>query len=166
MSAERLASIRPERFDSAVVTRLTEEAQAFYRLVYGHGHEGDTSPVDPEEFTEPGGRFLVAYDGTEPVAMGSWRFVPPGDPVPSLRPAEIKRMYVVDTARGRGLARAMLRHLEESAHDAGADRMVLEAGTQQVAALALYRNSGYEPITKFGYYADVESSINFGKALA
>lgn len=164
MTAERLASIRPERFDSAAVGRLTVEVQTFYRSVYGG--EGDSTPVEPGQFTEPYGRFFVAYDDDEPVAMGGWRFVPAGEPVPGERPAEIKRMYVVDGARGRGLAREMLRHLERSALEAGADWMILETGEPQVAAVGLYRTCGYDPITKFGHYAHEDDSVSLGKSLA
>ncbi|MET3962489.1 ribosomal protein S18 acetylase RimI-like enzyme [Marmoricola sp. OAE513] len=66
--------------------------------------------------------------------------------------AEIKRMYVAPAGRGRGLARAMLAHLESTARAAGADLMILETGTEQPEALALYESSGYRSIPGFGYY--------------
>ena len=57
--------------------------------------------------------------------------------------AEIKRMYVAPAGRRTGLARAMLAHLETTALAAGADVMVLETGTEQPEAIALYESSGY-----------------------
>ncbi len=61
-------------------------------------------------------------------------------------------MYVAPTGRRRGLARAMLAHLESTAAQAGAEVMILETGTAQPEALALYASSGYEPIPGFGHY--------------
>ncbi len=75
-------------------------------------------------------------------------------------------MYVVPEARGRGHARAVLRHLEASAVAAGRTRLVLETGTLQPEAIALYVSEGYAEIGKFGYYKDHEQSVCMGKELA
>jgi ribosomal protein S18 acetylase RimI-like enzyme len=72
--------------------------------------------------------------------------------------AEIKRMYVAPSARRRGLARAMLTHLEETALAAGAEVMVLETGLEQPEALALYASSGYTQIPGSGFYQDAPLS--------
>ena len=74
-------------------------------------------------------------------------------------------MYVVPHARGRGLARLMLAHLESTARDAGADAMVLETGIVQPEAIALYVSSGYTPIPGFGFYRDSPLSRCFGRRL-
>ena len=66
-------------------------------------------------------------------------------------------MYVVPAARGLGLARAMLAHLEDTARAAGAEVMVLETGIRQPEAIALYESSGYLPIPGFGFYKDARS---------
>ena len=42
--------------------------------------------------------------------------------------------------------------------------MVLETGTKQPEAIALYTSSGYEPCAKFGYYRFHESSRCFAKS--
>ena len=55
-------------------------------------------------------------------------------------------------ARGAGHARAMLAHLERTAAAAGHRAMVLETGTAQPEAIALYESSGYTPIPSFGHY--------------
>ena len=49
--------------------------------------------------------------------------------------------------RGRGHARAVLAELERSAAAAGRRRTVLETGTRQPEAIALYTSSGYVPMT-------------------
>jgi GNAT superfamily N-acetyltransferase len=74
-------------------------------------------------------------------------------------------MYVIEQARGRGLARRILAALEEDARAAGRIRMVLETGDKQPEAIALYVSSGYAPCEKFGYYRHYESSRCFAKAL-
>jgi ribosomal protein S18 acetylase RimI-like enzyme len=74
-------------------------------------------------------------------------------------------MYVVPAARARGLARTMLAHLERSAAEAGAEAMVLETGTAQPEAMALYESSGYERIEPFGYYRKHRSNRCYGRVL-
>jgi hypothetical protein len=44
--------------------------------------------------------------------------------------------------------------------------MVLETGTEQPEAIALYTSSGYEPCTKFGYYRFHDDSRCFAKRLS
>jgi GNAT superfamily N-acetyltransferase len=99
--------------------------------------------------------------------MGGWRRHDPatsGD-VPGSSPAEIKRMYVIELARGRGHARAILASLEETARASGADWLVLETGHTQPEAISLYRSSGYVDIPHFGHYADAPLAVHLGKPL-
>lgn len=128
--------------------------------------EGDVTPVDAAHFAPPHGLYLIAYDpdGT-PVASGGWRSQEGGEEGYADGDAEVKRMFVVRTARGRGLARLMLAALEDSARAAGRRRIVMETGTKQPEAIALYTSSGYEPIPRFGVYRFDEDSRCFGKAL-
>ena len=79
--------------------------------------------------------------------------------------AELKRMYVAPAARGRGFARLLLAELERTASVAGARRMVLETGTRQPEAIALYRSSGYRPMPRFGIYREAPGSRCFAKPL-
>jgi len=127
----------------------------------------DRARVDPTEFAPPHGLFAVAYGGSEPVAIGGWRRHEPDayGGLPGARPAEIKRMYVSDGARGRGVARAVLAYLEDTARAAGVDWLVLETGQRQPEALALYRSSGYVDVPHFGTYADAPMAVHLGKHL-
>ncbi|WP_210649272.1 GNAT family N-acetyltransferase [Nocardioides sp. SYSU D00065] len=140
---------------------LVEAVQAEYVERYGGR---DESPIDPTDFEDPHGRFFVGYlDGT-PVATGAWR----RSPVQALGAevtAEVKRMYVVPAAQRRGIARRMLAHLETTAAEAGIEALVLETGTKQPEAIALYLSAGYEPIPPFGYYAGAPLSRTFGRRL-
>jgi GNAT superfamily N-acetyltransferase len=58
-------------------------------------------------------------------------------------------MYVVPDARGRGLGRALLEALEDTARDLGYDRVRLDTGDKQPNAEALYRSAGYRPIGNY-----------------
>ena len=129
--------------------RLVAEVQAEYVVRYGGI---DATPVDPDMFEPPLGAFFVAYRDGEPVATGAWRLRDDVEAFGSWRTAEVKRMYVAQAARGLGVARRMLARLEQSAAVAGAEVMILETGTAQPEAMALYESSGYTRIENFGHY--------------
>lgn len=104
----------------------------------------------------------MLYVDDVPAAMGGWRRGGPN----GVTDAEIKRMYVRPRFQRRGLARVMLAHLEHLAAADGITRFVLETGTEQPEALALYRSSGYTDVDKFGFYAEYDDSIHLAKALS
>jgi len=141
-------------YDHPDAVALIAEVQQEYVVRYGG--EDDT-PVDPAEFAPPRGLFLVAYVDGSPAAMGGWR----GHGAD----AELKRMYVAPAFRGRGLARAVLAELERTAAEAGHRRVILETGQEQPEAIALYRSSGYEPVARFGFYADSPAAVHLGKVV-
>jgi GNAT superfamily N-acetyltransferase len=114
--------------------------------------------VDPREFTSGRGIFLLARLEGEPVGCGAIRMLDTGD-------AEIKRMYVAETARRRGVAAAVLHELEAEARRLGAKRMILETGFRQVEALALYRRDGFEEISRYEPYVEAEHSVCMAKEL-
>jgi ribosomal protein S18 acetylase RimI-like enzyme len=142
--------------------RLIAELQAVYVARYGGG---DETPLDPAEFAAPGGYFVLGYVNGSAVACGGWRApdADPGDPDLRDGDAEIKRMYVAATYRGRGIARAVLAELERAAAAAGRRRMVLETGDRQPEAVALYTSSGYQPVPTFGSYRTEPGCRCFGK---
>jgi putative acetyltransferase len=67
--------------------------------------------------------------------------------------AEVKRMYVRDVARGRGVAQALLARIEREARDAGFVLLRLETGERQIAAFRFYQRAGFQICTAFGAYA-------------
>ncbi|GAA2310669.1 GNAT family N-acetyltransferase [Streptomyces hawaiiensis] len=156
--------IRRVSFDHPDAMKLNDQVQAEYAVRYGD--DGDATPMAASDFDPPNGVYLIAYDehGT-PVASGGWRTQDTNGEGNLDGDAELKRMYVVDALRGRGLARRVLAALEEDARAAGRRRMVLETGTKQPEAIALYTSSGYEPCTKFGYYRFHDASRCFAKRL-
>lgn len=154
----------PTGYDDEVVRALDEEVQQVYVQRYGGR---DETPMSVEQFAPPSGHFVVGYLDGRPVTMGGWRLRADaaGTTLPGRRPAEIKRMFVREDARGCGLGRRVLAELERSAAAAGVDWLVLETGDRQPEAVALYRSAGYVDVDAFGVYADEDGSIYLGKPL-
>jgi GNAT superfamily N-acetyltransferase len=153
--SEAPVAFRRHRYDDAVVHDLIEELQEEYVVRYGGR---DDTPVDPEQFAPPTGSFLVAAQDGEPVGCGGLRR---HDQVQ----VEVKRMFVRTPFRGRGLARVLLAALEDEARALGYRRILMESGTAQPEAMALYESSGYERIPGFGYYRDSPENRCYAKDL-
>lgn len=116
--------------------------------------------LDAEEVADGRGAFLVLYADGTPVGCGALRLL-------DAETGELKRMYVIPAERGRGLGRRLLDALEAEARSLGVRRLVLETGTRQTAALALYRATGFQPIPLYGeYLRSPETSVCLGKELA
>ena len=150
--------IRALRMDSEVAQALVRAALADLGVRYGG--RGDDTPIQVAEFTPPDGDFFVAYLDGEPVGCGGWRSHGDTGDV-----AELKRMYTAPTARGLGIARAVLAAVERSARDRGRKRIILECGDRQPEAVAFYQAVGFERITNFGYYRDSPACLSFGRDL-
>ena len=121
--------------------------------------EADIGPTrDAVMFEPPDGVFVLVREGDRPVACGGIaRF--------DADRAEVKRMYVVPDARGRGLGRRVLAELEELARSFGYTGLVLETGDRSEAALAIYTSSGFERIPSYPPYDTRELSLCFQKRL-
>ena len=147
--------LAPAAWDDADVRRLTAAQQAELRARYEGGQEPRTPPSAADVAV-----VLVARDaGGEAVGGGALR--PLEDGV-----AEIKRMYVVPAARGRGVSKVVLAGLEAAARDRGWTTLRLETGPRQPEAIALYEGAGYRPIAAFGPYADdADDSLFYERVL-
>lgn len=141
---------------------LVEAVQGEYVVRYG---SRDETPIDHSEFVAPRGAFFLGYLAEEPVVSGAWRRRDDVEVWGTSATAEVKRMYVVPSARGLGLARRMLAHLETTALAAGAQAIILETGSKQPEAIALYESAGYEVVPGFGHYRDSPFNRCFGKPL-
>lgn len=108
---------------------------------------GGPSPISAEGFEQPDGCFLVAFDHGQAIGCGGFRRI--GDDR-----AELKRMYVDPTARGRGVGRRILHALEEWAATVGYHEMWLETGAEQPEAISLYVSAGYRPTPRYGEFKD------------
>jgi len=124
--------------------------------------------LDPGEIAPSAGVFLVARLLGRPVACGALRSLRDHASVRELGPrvGELKRMYVAADARRKGIGRALLARLEDHARALGLERLVLETGTRQAEALALYASSGFMPMLAYGEYSSSpETSVCMSKVL-
>jgi len=142
--------------------RLVAEVQAEYVARYGGE---DATPLVPAMFEPPRGAFFVAYRDGVPMATGAWRLRDDVEVFGTRITAEVKRMYVAPAARGLGVARRMLARLEDTAVGVGARAMILETGTAQPEAMALYESSGYARIEGFGHYQGFPENRCYGRRL-
>jgi putative acetyltransferase len=116
--------------------------------------------LDADEVAPGQGAFLIVRVDGRPMGCGALRRL-------DAETGELKRMYVDPAARGLGLGRRLVAALEEEARALGMRRLVLETGTRQEAALALYRATGFQPIPLYGeYLLSPDTSICLGKEIS
>lgn len=128
----------PDEDVSRLVSELEATLAAKYLPEQRHGLALDA-------LFEPHVRFFVARAEGVAVGCGGVAFFSGY--------AEVKRMFVVPSGRGRGIAQALLARLETEARDAGFRVLRLETGDAQDAALRLYRSWGFADCAAFGPYA-------------
>jgi GNAT superfamily N-acetyltransferase len=146
----RLADFREPVVRALLVDVLDELSERY-------GGNGDDTPIGEDDFTPPNGAFFVADDGEGLVGCAGWRRHGPD--------AELKRMFTAKATRGRGLGRRLLATIEDSAREAGCRRLILETGSKQPEAIALYESAGYVRIEDFGYYKGEEDVLSYAKPL-
>ena len=146
------------------ILRADPTSEALRPLVQAHFAHSETAgpaesnhTMDAEALAGPGIRFWAMYDAGHPVGCGALKALPDGT-------AEVKSVHILEVARGRGLARAMMQHLADLARSEGVSALVLETGAAHLpeydAARKLYEALGYSycgPI--FGYEADPNSAF-------
>jgi GNAT superfamily N-acetyltransferase len=99
-------------------------------------------PADDDDMRPPAGVFLVATLHGDPVGCGALKFH-------DRKPADIKRMWVTESARALGLGRRLLRELETRAAAQGIYVLRLETNGSLVEAISLYRSAGYQEVPAF-----------------
>ena len=100
---------------------------------------------------------VIAYEDEKAVGCGAFKYY-------EKETAEIKRMFVREDVRGRGIASEILAELEVWAKELNYTECILETGVKQPEAIALYRKSGYEIIQSYGQYLNVENSVCMKKS--
>jgi putative acetyltransferase len=141
------------RPSSAPVIRQEDPAQPDVVELLRHGEAFSASLYPPESkhhlpldaLQRAEVRFFVARDA-EGKALAT------GAVVLHDNWAEIKRLWVDEAARGRGIARQILNVLMAEAGDAGVEKLRLETGVANQAALALYEQAGFRRREPFADY--------------
>jgi putative acetyltransferase len=113
--------------------------------------------LDIDALTAPDIRFFTARIGEKILGTGAL----------ALRDGygEVKSMFVDEAARGRGIADALLRRIEDEARGLSLTSLRLETGNLLEAAHRLYARHGFELRGPFGDYPDAPSSIFMEKRL-
>jgi putative acetyltransferase len=139
----------------ALISALNAELSAAYADTPGANH----FRVDANEVAPGRGAYVIAWRDQTPIGCGAVRRLDDAT-------AEIKRMYVVPSERSAGIGRLIVGALEHRARALGVARIVLETGTKQAAAIALYEKLGFERIPPFGeYVASAATSVCMAKPL-
>lgn len=138
MPARAVPADRPPA--SVLIAAMEEEIATIYgeadRQMQGFA-------VGAAQMAPPHGAFVVLFDADDrALAGGGVKRLADGL-------GEIKRMYVVPGARGRGVARRLLAELETAARELGFERVRLDTGPDQPHARSLYVSAGYAEIADY-----------------
>lgn len=113
----------------------------------------------PEAFAPPVGAFLLLLrDG---VAISGGAFMPHRD----AGTAEFKRIWTLPSLRRQGIARIVLRELEDQAVRQGYRRVYLTTGFRQPEAVGLYLSHGYSALFDLGADPETVAHLPFEKHL-
>ncbi len=102
----------------------------------------DMPKAGPDELNPPNGAFIVGYQEGVAICCGGIKRL-------DSQACELKRMYVIPQARGRGLGRVLLAALEDRARALGYSIARLDTGPEQPGAQHLYESAGYVEIANF-----------------
>jgi putative acetyltransferase len=101
---------------------------------------------------------VVAFENEVAVACGAIKEY-------SAKVMEVKRMYVKEDKRGKGIASLVLQDLEKWCIELKFEKCILETGLAQPEAISLYTKNNYQRIPNYGQYEQVETSVCFEKRL-
>jgi putative acetyltransferase len=96
----------------------------------------------PGAYAPPGGRLLVGYGDGAPAGCVALRRL-------DAETGELKRLYVREQFRGRGLARALVDAVIAAARELGYTRLRLDTHDSMAAAQALYASYGFRRIPAY-----------------
>lgn len=101
---------------------------------------------------------VLIYLEDRPVACGSFKRY-------NNSTAEIKRIFVREEYRGRGLSRILMEELEKKAAAEGYEKLILETGRMLIASMSLYKSVGFKVIRNYGPYENMSESVCMRKRL-
>lgn len=147
----KIISLPPESDD---ITNLTAELHQDLELMYGKGKL--------EAFIEDNKEMMVFYavkdENLQLLACGALKHF-------DETTAEIKRMFVKNGFRGKGISKLILKTLEDTAVKMNYKRIILETGLKQHDAVLLYESSGYTKIKPYGKHKEDPDSICYEKRI-
>ena len=144
----RTTSISPD------FIQLTRKLDAALKMIYGSTQE----EFDQYNIIQNLDTVVIAYLDEIPAGCGCFKRF-------DENAAELKRMFVGDEFRGRGIGATILLELETWAGELGYASLILETGTVQTEAVSLYRKFGYSVIPNFDPYIGNDLSVCMQKTI-
>jgi len=123
-----------------------------------HRYGIQKADYDKHNQIEPIETVLIGYINNIAVACGCFKNI-------NKKTIEMKRIYVCEKSRGKGLSFLLLKELESWAKNLGYSKAVLEMGKGQPEALGLYNKCKYKVIDNYGPYKNLDNSICMEKLL-
>lgn len=124
--------------DVPAVVALVREVLAEFGLTFGAGSDTDAALERlPASYADGGGAFWVA-EGDGGGLLGTCGMAPI-----DAHTFELRKMYLVPAARGRGVGRALLDEALRFARARGAHRVVLDTTEAMKDAIRFYERAGF-----------------------
>jgi putative acetyltransferase len=140
--------------DNPDFKKLTDELDIELCRIY------NTNPEDYEEYNRISGlpTVVLAYENEEVIGCGCFKAF-------NDTAVEIKRMFIRENQRGKGVASSILTELEIWAKEMGYSKVVLETGKGQPHAINLYKKHGYKQTENYNQYDELGISVCLEKVL-
>ncbi|KKI18699.1 MULTISPECIES: GNAT family N-acetyltransferase [unclassified Leucobacter] len=138
-------TVRPDDAEAVVLIRdyLSDVVARWWgRPAEAHEVDRAVREEPADGLSEPAGILLIARIDGAAVGMAGLRF--PGDGT-----AELTKVFARPSARGRGVASALLDRLEAEARARGMREVRLETRSDLVEACRMYERRGYAPVAPF-----------------
>ena len=135
------------------VRELIHQLDQYQQVLY----PDESNHLDPiDALCQPGVHFVAAYDDLisdgDALGCGAIKYV--SELAEKERYGEIKRLYVKQSCRGKGVSTRIMAALESDALEKGIGIVRLETGIFQDEAIGLYKKIGYLKTGAFGPYSD------------
>jgi putative acetyltransferase len=133
--------IRPwEKPDRTAASEVIGSVLSEYGLSWEpNGADRDVLQVE-ESYLATGGEFWVIEHQSNVVGTGGYYPTKRGN-----NAVEIRKMYLLPSARGVGLGKCLLQQLEIAVASRGFQEIWIETASVLVEAVKLYENNGYKP---------------------
>jgi|HubBroStandDraft_1064217.scaffolds.fasta_scaffold125910_2 putative acetyltransferase len=135
-----VVEVRPVRAEDVPdVVRLVTRTLAEFGLQFGQGSKTDEELSHlPASYADHGGAFWVAVDANARI-LGTCGVFPVGMP----GDFELRKMYLLEEARGTGAGRVLLDECALWTRAHGGKRLVLDTTEQMERAIAFYERHGF-----------------------
>lgn len=148
------------RIDDLCGVAIAALLQAHLDEMYAHSPPESVHALDLDALRHPSITFWTAYEGEELMGCGALKQL-------TATHAELKSMRTAAGHTRKGVARALLRHIEAAARARGIRHISLETGPHApfAAAQKLYRSEGFVECGPFADYVLDPYSLFMTKAL-